>query len=50
MKERISLSGIEEPADAHMPRGEYIRLMGDLMVTALHVGLTNVATFMVGPE
>ena len=33
-----------------LPRGEYIRLMGDLMVVALQSGLTNVATFMVGPE
>jgi hypothetical protein len=29
---------------------EFIRLMGDLMVVALQTGLTNVATFMVGPE
>ena len=40
----------EEPADAYLPRGDYIRLMGDLMVTALQAGLTNVATFMIGPE
>ena len=33
-----------------LPRGEYIRLMGDLMVASLQSGLTNVATFMVGPE
>ncbi|MCG8600886.1 MAG: DUF1552 domain-containing protein, partial [Verrucomicrobiales bacterium] len=32
------------------PRGEYIRLMGDLMVVALQTGLTRIATFMVGPE
>ena len=50
MKEQLSMAGLDEPADAHMPRGEYIRLMGDLMVTSLQVGLTNVATFMVGPE
>jgi hypothetical protein len=36
--------------DGKLPRGEYIRLMGDLMVVALQSGLTNVATFMVGPE
>ncbi|MEM0895584.1 MAG: DUF1552 domain-containing protein [Verrucomicrobiota bacterium] len=41
---------MDEPAEAHLPRGEYIRLMGDLMVVALQSGLTNVATFMVGPE
>ena len=34
----------------HLPRGEYIRLMGNLMVVALQTGLTHVATLMVGPE
>ena len=33
-----------------MPRGEYIRLMGDLMIAAFQAGLTNVATMMIGPE
>jgi len=49
---KLDLSGIdfEEPTDAYLPRGDYIRLMGDLMVTALQAGLTNVATFMIGPE
>ena len=46
----LSLVKMDEPPEAHLPRGEYIRLMGDLMVTALQTGLTNVATFMVGPE
>ena len=41
---------MEEPTESHLPRGEYIRLMGDLLVVALQSGLTNVATFMVGPE
>jgi hypothetical protein len=41
---------IQEPPEAHLPRGQYIRLMGDLMVVALETGLTRVATFMVGPE
>ena len=49
---RLDLTEIdfEEPTDAYLPRGDYIRLMGDLMVTALQAGLTNVATFMIGPE
>ena len=49
---KLDLTGIdfEEPTDAYLPRGAYIRLMGDLMVTALQAGLTNVATFMIGPE
>ena len=50
LKEELAKVKFEEPADAHLPRGEYVRLMGDLMVVALQTGLTNVATFMVGPE
>jgi len=50
MKAELSKVSFEEPAEAYLPRGEYIRLMGDLMVVALQAGLTNVATFMVGPE
>ena len=50
MKGELDQVSFEEPTEAHMPRGEYIRLMGDLMVAALQTGLTNVATFMVGPE
>ena len=50
MKSELDQVDFDEPTEAHMPRGEYIRLMGDLMVAALQTGLTNVATFMVGPE
>jgi hypothetical protein len=50
MKAELSKVNFEEPVDAYLPRGDYIRLMGDLMVAALQTGLTNVATFMVGPE
>ena len=50
MKSELALVPMEEPPDSHLPRGEYIRLMGDLMVVALQTGLTRVATFMVGPE
>ena len=50
MKSDLKRVKLEEPAEAHLPRGEYIRLMGDLMVVALQTGLTNVATFMIGPE
>jgi len=50
MRNKLSKVAIEEPPEAHLPRGEYIRLMGDLMVAALQAGLTQVATFMVGPE
>ena len=50
MKGALSRASIQEPPEAHLPRGEYIRLMGDLMVAALQTGLTNVATMMIGPE
>ena len=50
MKQELVKVKLDEPPEAHLPRGQYIRLMGDLMVVALQTGLTNVATFMVGPE
>jgi hypothetical protein len=50
MKKELDTVKMDEPTAAHLPRGEYIRLMADLMVVALQVGLTRVATFMVGPE
>lgn len=45
MRVELSKVSFEEPSDAYLPRGEFIRLMGDLMVVALQSGLTNVATF-----
>ena len=50
MKGELASVSIPEPPDAYLPRGAYIRLMGDLMVVALQTGLTRVATLMVGPE
>ncbi|WP_442505320.1 DUF1552 domain-containing protein [Novipirellula sp. SH528] len=50
MKSALAKVTFDEPPEAYLPRGEYIRLMGDLMVVALQTGLTNVTTFMVGPE
>lgn len=50
MKSELAKVSFDEPTEAHLPRGEYIRLLGDLMVVALQTNLTNVATFMVGPE
>lgn len=50
MQAELSEIEMEEPTEAYLPRGEFIRLMGDLMVVALQTGLTRVATFMVGPE
>lgn len=50
MKAELASVSFDEPSADYLPRGEYIRLMGDLMVVALQTGLTNVATFMIGPE
>ncbi|MCB1230608.1 MAG: DUF1552 domain-containing protein [Verrucomicrobiae bacterium] len=50
MKDELSKAKIAEPPEALLPRGEYIRLMCDLMVAALQTGLTRVSTLMVGPE
>ncbi len=50
MRAEIETANISIPADSLLPRGQYIRTMGDLMVAALQTGLTNVATLMIGPE
>jgi hypothetical protein len=50
MKGQLASASFKEPPEAHLPRGEYIRVMGDLMIAALQTGLTRVATLMVGPE
>lgn len=50
MRGELAKVDFEEPPESRLPRGEYIRLMGDLMVVALETGLTRVATLMVGPE
>lgn len=49
MKSELASASIARPAE-HLPRNEYIHLMGDLLVTALQSGLTRVGTLMVGPE
>lgn len=41
---------IQKPTNADLPRGLYIQLMADLMLTALQMGITNICTFMIGPE
>ncbi len=50
LQKLIAESPIKRPADEVIPRGEYIRLQADLMLTALQAGITNVSTFMIGPE
>ncbi|MDP6904530.1 MAG: DUF1552 domain-containing protein [Verrucomicrobiota bacterium] len=49
MKSELNKANIKRPAE-HLPRNEYIHLMGDLLVMALQNGLTNVGSLMVGPE
>lgn len=41
---------LQEPGEGAMTRGEYIRLMGQLLVAAFQGDLTHVATFMLAPE
>ena len=41
---------LQEPGEGPMTRGEYIRLMGQLLVVAFQGDLTHVATFMLAPE
>lgn len=49
LKANLAAVHVERPEE-HLPRNEYIQLMGDLLVTALQIGVTNVGTMMVGPE
>lgn len=46
------LAGVDVkiPKNEVLPRGEYIRLQADLMLLAFQMGITNVSTFMIGPE
>ncbi|MCB9952580.1 MAG: DUF1552 domain-containing protein [Planctomycetaceae bacterium] len=41
---------VRVPKNEVLPRGEYIRLQMDLMLLAFQMGITNVSTFMIGPE
>ncbi len=50
LEKMVAGSHIKEPIDADLPRGQYIKLMGDMMILALQMGITNICTFMVGPE
>ena len=46
----IKGADVNQPTNEILPRGEYIRLQADLMLAALQMGITNVSTFMIGPE
>jgi hypothetical protein len=50
LRKLIAEAGVARPTDEVLPRGEYIKLQCDLMIAALHMGITNVTTMMIGPE
>jgi hypothetical protein len=50
LQKLISTADIKIPKNELLPRGDYIKLQADLMLLALQMGITNVCTFMVGPE
>lgn len=50
LKKLAASTAVKRPTDADLPRGLYIKLMADLMLAAFQMGITNICTFMVGPE
>lgn len=50
MDQMLSDADVRVPKNEVLPRGEYIRLQMDLMLLAFQMGITNVCTFMIGPE
>ena len=50
LQKKVQAANIKQPTSAILPRGEYIRLQADLMLVGLQTGITNVCTFMIGPE
>ena len=49
-QELIAEADITLPANEILPRGDYIKLQCDLMLLAFQMGITNICTFMIGPE
>ena len=50
MDRLLTEADVRIPRQEILPRGEYIRLQMDLMLTAFRMGITDVCTFMIGPE
>ena len=50
MQKLLANVDIRVPKNEALPRGDYIRLQTDLMLLAFQMGITNICTFMVGPE
>ncbi len=50
LQKMLADADIRVPKNEILPRGEYIRLQADMMLLAMQMGITNIATFMIGPE
>jgi len=50
MDRLLADADIKVPKNELLPRGEFIRLQMDLMLLAFQMGITNICTFMIGPE
>lgn len=50
LERMLAGADVTVPKNEILPRGEYIRLQMDLMLLAFQMGITNVSTFMIGPE
>jgi hypothetical protein len=50
LEKLLADADVTMPKEEILPRGEYIRLQADLMLLAFQMGITNVSTFMIGPE
>ena len=49
-RKMIAAADTRIPKNEILPRGAYIKLQADLMLLAFQSGITNISTFMVGPE
>ena len=50
LEKLLADADISVPKEEILPRGEYSRLQADLMPLGFQMGITNVSTFMIGPE
>ena len=50
MQKLLDTADVKVPKNEVLPRGAYIKLQADLMLLALRMGITNICTFMIGPE
>ena len=50
MSKLLASVDVKIPKNEVLPRGDYVRLQMDLMLLAFQMGITNVSTFMIGPE